>query len=803
MRFWLNPPRRMLTRVRVVPLEVRFDLLSCRNNNIFIIIIIGDDKLRSVLTNATKKDEVVKKAMVPTKSYYGKRKKNSSFDRDRSRSRDRSGTSGSRSRNPSSSSWKSKGSGYQKKKRKSSSYNTSSSSKKKKADKDKSGNIPTCFSTAWNSYISPTVLLILTSIGLVVDNIPKLDAMPLGGRIQHCYENWAKICDNNWVLSVVRNGYKIPLKQFPHQRKIPKNPTAVGAAHEVLVKEAADLKTKHAIKAVVPVQGHYISSYFAVPKPRKVNAWRPILNLKFFNDFVKKYHFSMETLSTVRDWLQPGYYCISLDIKDAYLNIPMHRDSKKYLRFSWLGELLQWESLPFGLTCSPRVLTKILKPVIAFIRRTWNVLISIYMDDILIQSESPAKCILHAQIVMVVLMALGWSIKFEKCTLMPSRTFTHLGFDFNTENMTILCPQPKIARIQEFCQKLYLLKKATVLELEKLLGTFESVKPCVPLATLHFRSLQRQLLSSKKKYRKPFKIVCLSETSLKELNWWIDPSGFQSHCSAPIREPQPSVQIWSDANLSMAGGHCSRGRFYQRAWSKDELMKDPHINLLEIRAAREALALADPGDCVRLHVDSRTACSYIRRQGGTRSSLLSREACLLWREALSRNLTILSPVWISTKENCLADFLSRNNLEQWEFRLSHATFLFILDKFNLRPTLDVFASSQTKLLDRYMSLFPDTAAVARDALINKWDPVSWVFPPVPLIMKSLQKIQEEELEVIMIVPLWPTSIWWSMLETLMVEPYLKLPHYKSVLTMVNQDQDLPFLDPLIALHLKA
>ena len=200
---------------------------------------------------------------------------------------------------------------YRKKRKNSSYYSKSKSSKKSRSDKPKSGNIPTCFHTAWNNYISPSILLLLTSLGLVVDIIPKLDSMPLGGRLRHCYDNWTKVCGSNWVLSVIRRGYRIPLIQLPNQRKIPKNPTAFGSAHDVLVKEASDLKSKCAIKVVTPSRGHFISSYFAVPKPRKTNAWRPILNLKYFNKYVRKFHFSMETLASVRDWIQPGYFCVS------------------------------------------------------------------------------------------------------------------------------------------------------------------------------------------------------------------------------------------------------------------------------------------------------------------------------------------------------------------------------------------------------------------------------------------------------------------------------------------------------------
>ena len=68
-----------------------------------------------------------------------------------------------------------------------------------------------------------------------------------------------------------------------------------------------------------------------------------------------------------------------MDLKDAFLHVPIHKSFKKFLRFQWLGSLYEWQVLPFGLKCSPRVLTKVLKPVMAFLRGTWGILIAIYM----------------------------------------------------------------------------------------------------------------------------------------------------------------------------------------------------------------------------------------------------------------------------------------------------------------------------------------------------------------------------------------------------------------------------------------
>ena len=75
---------------------------------------------------------------------------------------------------------------------------------------------------------------------------------------------------------------------------------------------------------------------------------------------------------------------------------------------------MEWIILPFGLTCSPRVLTKVLKPIIAFLRLTWCIALSIYMDDMLLRATSPEEAVFHAQLVMLTLLSLGVSFNFKK-----------------------------------------------------------------------------------------------------------------------------------------------------------------------------------------------------------------------------------------------------------------------------------------------------------------------------------------------------------------------------------------------------
>ena len=79
----------------------------------------------------------------------------------------------------------------------------------------------------------------------------------------------------------------------------------------------------------------------------------------------------------------------------------------------WLASLFEWRVLPFGLKCSPRVITKVLRPVMAYLRTTFAILISIYIDDILLQADSPEKAFLHAQVAALLLRVLGWSLNWK------------------------------------------------------------------------------------------------------------------------------------------------------------------------------------------------------------------------------------------------------------------------------------------------------------------------------------------------------------------------------------------------------
>ena len=777
----------------------------------------GEDVVRQRLEAHHKTDELLAKSLVskkPAKTRRGDGHKNDSRQKKVPPKRRRS-ASRSRSRSPRRSEKPSgtKDGPYKKDRRGGkSSRNRNRSGKEKDQSSEKKDDkkreyshfsSPPSFEEAWmGSFFPPSLLLLITSLGFVVSRIPVLHNIPIGGRLNYCSDAWKKITSNSWVYNVVDQGYKIPFKYVPKQRRKPSNPPVTGPAYEVLATEAAALQQKCAVVPVSPVDSQYCSSYFAVPKARSPGKFRPILNLKKFNRSIKKYRFKMEGLRQVRDWIKPNAWMCVVDLKDQFLHVPINKAFHKFLRFTWNGVLLEWRVLPFGLRCSPRVVTKILKPVMAYLRTILSILISIYIDDMLIQATSAEMAFQHTQLTALILMVLGWSLNWEKSCFIPKQEVVHLGFIINTVSMTLKCPPEKVIRLQEKSRQAMVDKHISVHNCEKLLGYMESVRPATPFAAMHYRPIQRQLLHAKRNGRTPHKLIHLSTKSIAALTWWVSPNGFAGNCTAPLREPEPTVDIWTDANLQMGGAHNSHGQFCQRQWSASEVEADLHISLLETRAAREAVGqLARPGDTVRLHIDNTSACAYIRKQGGTRSYSLSEEACLLWRDVMNRKITLLTPQWLGTKENSMADFLSRNQMDHWEIYLDRHVFEYVLETFQLSPTLDAFASRLTTQLPRYMTWFSDSCAVARDAMLATWDPVTYLFPPTPMISKVIQKVEVQGIRAILICPRWPSALWWPLLLEMLVEPPLPLPHYQQALHPVEEDQSLPYMEPLVALHI--
>ena len=156
------------------------------------------------------------------------------------------------------------------------------------------------------------------------------------------------------MLNIITNGYILPLISRPNLVRFP----LILSEYKALQKDQAltdciqSLLSKNAIERVENVKSlGFYSRLFLVLKPHQ--RWRPVIDLSRLNTFLHVDKFKTETPESIRTSLIPGEWVSSIDLSDAYLHIPIHPNSRKYLRFCHRSQLFQFTSLPFGLATGP------------------------------------------------------------------------------------------------------------------------------------------------------------------------------------------------------------------------------------------------------------------------------------------------------------------------------------------------------------------------------------------------------------------------------------------------------------------
>ncbi|XP_068098726.1 uncharacterized protein [Hyperolius riggenbachi] len=158
--------------------------------------------------------------------------------------------------------------------------------------------------------------------------------IPVGGRLAHFFENWESLFQNEWLLKIILEGYRLEFTEVPPTRFFLTSLPPSQAMSSALQVAVSDLLEKRVIRQVPRCQegrGFY-SPIFLVQK--QGGDYRLILNLKLLNKSIKYRKFKMDNIRSVLSLLQKDAFMMSLDLQDAYLHLPIHLDSQAYLRFA-------------------------------------------------------------------------------------------------------------------------------------------------------------------------------------------------------------------------------------------------------------------------------------------------------------------------------------------------------------------------------------------------------------------------------------------------------------------------------------
>ena len=230
----------------------------------------------------------------------------------------------------------------------------------------------------------------------------------------------------------------------------------------------------------------FFSRLFLVEKAS--GGWRPVIDLSHLNEFVQLPSFKMETVASVLLSVREGDFLASLDLKDTYFQIPIHRSSRKVH--------VGGDGLPVPSTVSDcRPLPRSSPGSSQSCQRghTHGIRLLRYLDDCLVLSSSEREAKQAVQSLLSLCHTLGIVINEKKLDLVPSQTAKYLGMTIDTEAGKVF---PSLAQAEKFLTVVesFCTMDAPPDQLwQVILGHLASLERMVPHGRLRMRSLQWHL----------------------------------------------------------------------------------------------------------------------------------------------------------------------------------------------------------------------------------------------------------------------------------------------------------------------
>lgn len=597
---------------------------------------------------------------------------------------------------------------------------------------------------------------------------------------------WKLYTQDPWILETV-SGYKIEFEQFPFQKHIPREIPFPEDQKIIVCNEVHNLLQKGAIVPSKDEANQFISTIFIVPKPN--GKFRPIINLRYLNQFVKYEHFKQETFKVVLDLVQEGDFFTSIDLQDAYFSVPIHPDYQKFLKFSFDGQLLMFRCLPFGLASAPRCFTKILKPIFAYFRFQ-NIRCSYFIDDSINMNNSFVLCKENCMTILTVLESLGFVVNRKKSSFIPSQRMIFFGFILDSVKFMVFLTEEKVLKIIQSAE-LLLSQKVKVREIASFIGRIINAFFAILEAPLFYRSLERDKIKGLGEHMNYENFMVLSQDSVLELQWWIDNINLKN--GKRIRPDKVTMHCCTDASLLGWGSHILEdGRHAQGRWNETEAQYS--INFLELLAvfySLQALCKNSRNIHIEIQTDNVSCMSYIVDMGGMASFQMDKLAKQIWSWCLRRNI-FLSAVHLPGKSNVKADFYSRNFSDSTEWMLKKEIFSRLCKHFFL-PDIDLFASRLNKQLDNFVSWFPEPGCFGSDAFSLCWSEFSpFIFPPFSLVGKVVNKIIVDNVDrALLLIPNWKSQTWYPLVLSSIISFPVRLPRHRDLLVLPHNLQEHP------------
>ncbi|KAI2644460.1 Protein P [Labeo rohita] len=281
----------------------------------------------------------------------------------------------------------------------------------------------------------------------------------------------------------------------------------------------------------------------------------------------------------IRDWF------VAIDLKDAYFHVSILPRHRPFLRFAFEGRAYQYKVLPFGISLSPRVFTKVAEAALSPLREM-GIRILNYLDDWLILAHSWDLVCTHRDMVLNHLAQLGLRVNWEKSKLSRVQRISFLGVELDSVSMSARLSPERAQSVLRCVATLRCGSAVPLKQVQRLLGHMASSAVVTPLGLMHMRPLQHWLHTRVPRWawhRGTFR-VNITPLCHQTLSPWTDIVFLRS--GVPLEQVSRRIIVTTDASKTGWGATCN-GQAASGVWTGPRLFW--HINCLELLAVLLAL----------------------------------------------------------------------------------------------------------------------------------------------------------------------------------------------------------------------
>ena len=424
--------------------------------------------------------------------------------------------------------------------------------------------------------------------------------------------------------------------------------------------------------------------------PKKPDSRRPVFDATFgdksLNNATPSDHYlgtpTLYTYPRIDDFKKiilicgKGCFMWKRDLQRFYLQLPLDPVEYQHVGCVWRGVFFFFVALMFGLRHSGLQGQKVTDALSWIHRRSGleteeeSMFHCInYCDDLGGAEPTEERACLSFSKLGQLLPELGLAESTEKARA-PSREMVYLGVLFNSESMTMSIPPDKLAEVKDEIERWH--KKTTAVKkpFQSLLGKLFWVSRVVQ----HSRTFMGRLLTQLREMSgKPENMkVQLSEDCKKDLLWWR--TFIKEYNGITMIENDVAVELTLHQQLdtpftvcvgdaTLSGGGAWHGSSY---WSRQFplILRNPKIpvhvkEFLVVIASIKVWGNGWSGTVVQIFCDNDPVCDVISGERPSDPKMLSLLREFKYWACKFRFYPVMRK--IATKENCIADFISRRH----------------------------------------------------------------------------------------------------------------------------------------------